>query len=249
MFQIGGANCSICGSTGTNKSTCPCNPNATKPNWDKHPNWIKVCPEKKKTVTPKLVSVKKKKLMGPFEAKKYVSEYPAPKMYKELKKPTSEADWKEIEPGVWMDPNIKLVREGYGGPAIEMTLPPKIKSSFSIGDYVFGRESMGGGLKTNIIGKVVGTEKPRYSRYNYWVIQTLPTKERKVFKDTRPGAYHRTGGYGFARFVTSPEPDAKSVKILFSPSKPEDLEFWAIDPSWIEPNVGYQDSKSWLYSD
>lgn len=30
--------CSLCGSPGTNKSTCPCNPNARSPNPSKHPN-------------------------------------------------------------------------------------------------------------------------------------------------------------------------------------------------------------------
>ena len=37
MFQIGGGNCSLCGSPNTNKSTCPCNPNAINPNYKKHP--------------------------------------------------------------------------------------------------------------------------------------------------------------------------------------------------------------------
>lgn len=37
MFQIGGGNCTICGSPGTNKSTCPCNPAVINPNPAKHP--------------------------------------------------------------------------------------------------------------------------------------------------------------------------------------------------------------------
>lgn len=36
--MIGGGSCSLCGSPGTHKGTCPLNPEATKPNWDKHPN-------------------------------------------------------------------------------------------------------------------------------------------------------------------------------------------------------------------
>lgn len=47
MFpQIGGGKCSICGSPGTNKTTCPCNPQATNPNYAKHPNWVETCPGK-----------------------------------------------------------------------------------------------------------------------------------------------------------------------------------------------------------
>jgi hypothetical protein len=36
--QYGGGNCSLCGSPGTTKSTCPRNPDATHPNPAKHPN-------------------------------------------------------------------------------------------------------------------------------------------------------------------------------------------------------------------
>jgi hypothetical protein len=36
--QYGGGNCSLCGSPGTTKSTCPRNPEATNPNPAKHPN-------------------------------------------------------------------------------------------------------------------------------------------------------------------------------------------------------------------
>lgn len=36
--QYGGGNCSLCGSPGTTKSTCPRNPDATNPNPAKHPN-------------------------------------------------------------------------------------------------------------------------------------------------------------------------------------------------------------------
>jgi hypothetical protein len=35
--QFGGAKCSLCGSPGTNKSTCPLNPSSTKPNPTTHP--------------------------------------------------------------------------------------------------------------------------------------------------------------------------------------------------------------------
>ena len=35
-YQIGGGNCSLCGSPGTNKSTCPANPAASNPNYNKH---------------------------------------------------------------------------------------------------------------------------------------------------------------------------------------------------------------------
>lgn len=37
LNQIGGGNCSLCGSPGTNKSTCPLNRSAVKPNPVKHP--------------------------------------------------------------------------------------------------------------------------------------------------------------------------------------------------------------------
>jgi hypothetical protein len=36
--QYGGGDCSLCGSSGTNKSTCPRNPDAKNPNPAKHPN-------------------------------------------------------------------------------------------------------------------------------------------------------------------------------------------------------------------
>jgi hypothetical protein len=39
-YQVGGAKCSLCGSEGTNKSTCPLNPEAEKPNHNKHPNAV-----------------------------------------------------------------------------------------------------------------------------------------------------------------------------------------------------------------
>jgi len=35
--QLGGGNCSLCGSPGTNKTTCPLNPSAANPNPKKHP--------------------------------------------------------------------------------------------------------------------------------------------------------------------------------------------------------------------
>ena len=37
MSQSGSGKCSICGSPGTSKSTCPLNPNAKNPNPSKHP--------------------------------------------------------------------------------------------------------------------------------------------------------------------------------------------------------------------
>lgn len=37
MNQYGGGNCSLCGSPGTNKTTCPMNPKAVNPNFAKHP--------------------------------------------------------------------------------------------------------------------------------------------------------------------------------------------------------------------
>jgi hypothetical protein len=102
MFnQFGGGNCTICKSPNTNKSNCPCNPSATNPNFEKHSNWINVCPEKRKSASPiiivkkptipviKKVSLPKKKLTGPFIPKKYeneIIEYPSLKIYKSPKK-------------------------------------------------------------------------------------------------------------------------------------------------------------------
>lgn len=37
MSQYGGGNCSLCGSPGTNRTTCPLNPNVISPNFAKHP--------------------------------------------------------------------------------------------------------------------------------------------------------------------------------------------------------------------
>jgi len=45
-YQWGGGTCSLCNSPGTNKSTCPCNPDVIKPNFDKHPRWAEFCPGK-----------------------------------------------------------------------------------------------------------------------------------------------------------------------------------------------------------
>ncbi len=42
--QYGGGNCSLCGSPGTTKSTCPLNPDAKNPNPDKHPNASEAAP-------------------------------------------------------------------------------------------------------------------------------------------------------------------------------------------------------------
>lgn len=38
MTQVGGGRCSLCNAEGTNKSTCPLNPNAKNPNFEKHRN-------------------------------------------------------------------------------------------------------------------------------------------------------------------------------------------------------------------
>lgn len=35
--QVGGGNCKLCGAKNTNKTTCPDNPKAKRPNWKKHP--------------------------------------------------------------------------------------------------------------------------------------------------------------------------------------------------------------------
>ena len=37
ISQVGAGNCSLCGSPGTTKATCPLNPNAANPNPAKHP--------------------------------------------------------------------------------------------------------------------------------------------------------------------------------------------------------------------
>ena len=42
--QYGGGDCSLCGSSGTNKSTCPRNPDAKNPNPAKHPNALLAAP-------------------------------------------------------------------------------------------------------------------------------------------------------------------------------------------------------------
>lgn len=36
--QLGGVKCSLCGSNGTNKTTCPLNKMQGNPNYTKHPN-------------------------------------------------------------------------------------------------------------------------------------------------------------------------------------------------------------------
>jgi len=61
MFQIGGGNCTLCGSPNTNKSTCPCNPAAVKPNYEKHPLSITCMDNKltKQKSPPKPVVVQK----------------------------------------------------------------------------------------------------------------------------------------------------------------------------------------------
>ena len=54
MSQSGSGKCSICGSPGTSKSTCPLNPDAKNPNPSKHPLAKKVNTKPKvKTVLPK----------------------------------------------------------------------------------------------------------------------------------------------------------------------------------------------------
>jgi NAD-dependent DNA ligase len=40
-MQYGGGQCSLCGSEGTTKASCPLNPDAKKPNFEKHPNAAK----------------------------------------------------------------------------------------------------------------------------------------------------------------------------------------------------------------
>lgn len=54
MSQLGSGKCSICGSPGTSKLTCPLNPDAKNPNPSKHPLAKKVSSKPKvKTVLPK----------------------------------------------------------------------------------------------------------------------------------------------------------------------------------------------------
>jgi hypothetical protein len=68
MFhQFGGGNCGLCRSPNTNKSTCPCNLNVIRPNYEKHPRWIEVCPMVKSTKVPstKQVSPPKPKVSPP----------------------------------------------------------------------------------------------------------------------------------------------------------------------------------------
>ena len=50
--QVGGVKCSLCGSDGTNKSTCPLNKDATAPNPSKHPNAVKMISTTIKTSAP-----------------------------------------------------------------------------------------------------------------------------------------------------------------------------------------------------
>ena len=51
--QSGGGSCSLCGSPGVTKATCPCNPKAKNPNPAKHPLAKKICPKIKKQARPK----------------------------------------------------------------------------------------------------------------------------------------------------------------------------------------------------
>lgn len=54
--QYGAGNCSICGSPGTIKVTCPCNPDAVHPNPLKHPNCIVATMQPRIKVSPPKVS-------------------------------------------------------------------------------------------------------------------------------------------------------------------------------------------------
>jgi hypothetical protein len=71
--QFGGGNCTICKSPGTNRSTCPCNPDIdeSRYNYNNHPNWINVGPTKRSTKqsSPKKV---KRSMLYPNE---YTSEF------------------------------------------------------------------------------------------------------------------------------------------------------------------------------
>ena len=56
FVQSGGGNggsCSLCGSPGVTKATCPCNPKAKNPNSAKHPLAKKICLKIKKQARPK----------------------------------------------------------------------------------------------------------------------------------------------------------------------------------------------------
>lgn len=68
MKQYGGGKCSLCGSQGTNKSTCPLNPNALSPDPDKHsmvPKSNTILPKNKALplmpIVPKVIKVLPKK--------------------------------------------------------------------------------------------------------------------------------------------------------------------------------------------
>ena len=73
-MQQGGSKCSLCGSQGVTKTTCPCNPSASKPNWDTHPNATTVCPDVQKPVAKKPAA--KKPVAKKPVAKKPVAKKP-----------------------------------------------------------------------------------------------------------------------------------------------------------------------------
>ena len=73
-MQQGGSKCSLCGSQGVTKTTCPCNPSASKPNWDTHPNATTVCPDVQKPVAKKPAAKKpgrKQRQWKPLVCKTY----------------------------------------------------------------------------------------------------------------------------------------------------------------------------------
>jgi len=129
FYQIGGVKCSLCGSEGTNISTCPCNPKATNPNYEKHYNW-QTCMEKtqvpqKIEVVPKKI-IKKQKMQEEIKkpedikktkeirerveiiTKKITKPVPQKKLIIKKEKPIAKSKGKKMI-GEWPDPSIKNI--------------------------------------------------------------------------------------------------------------------------------------------
>ena len=88
IIQTGGGNCSLCGSPGTNKTTCPLNPAAVNKNHAKHPNAGKApakgAPPLKAQVAPPLLPPKAKS--PPKVPAKLKAEYGKPALHPKLAK-------------------------------------------------------------------------------------------------------------------------------------------------------------------
>jgi len=199
MFQIGGGNCSICGSPNTNKSTCPCNPDVVSPNYKKHP----LCLQKNKKNGNEPIITKKSPKKSPQYKNgsspiDYLSTLPLPALESLaqqglLKDLTSLRQSSKAYKTKMDQPSIKKIAHGKNIPTANMIRQLNYMAS-----------------KLNDLGEAGKTE-------TYWV-DMLPPKYRLTMKDVED--IHK------GKIVWVFQPQGYDEIMKFDNSDPEQLSWF-----------------------